>query len=96
MYTLGTVAKLRGDWELSERYYEQSRRIAEGNDDTYLLAFAWRALGEVYAVRGKVPQADAAFGQAMELFQRLNIAEEVRQTEQLAGKHDAKITKRDA
>lgn len=96
MYTLGTVAKLRGDWELSERYYEQSRRIAEDNDDTYLLAFAWRALGEVYAVRGKRAQADAAFGQALELFQRLSIAEEVRQTEQLAGKVDAKIARRDA
>ena len=57
--------------------------MAETNDDTYLLAFAWRALGEVYVATQQQASADAAFAQALELFQRLNIAEEVRRTEEL-------------
>ncbi len=48
LYTLGTVYKQRGDWERSWLSYDHCRKMAEANDDTYLLAFAWRALGEVH------------------------------------------------
>ena len=81
LYTLGTVYKARGEWSLSEQYYDQSRQIAEMNDDAYLLAFALRALGEVYAKQARMTDAHAALDAALQLFQRLNIAEEVRQTE---------------
>jgi tetratricopeptide (TPR) repeat protein len=83
LYTLGTVYKLRGDWVLSERHYDQSRQIAAMNDDAYLLAFAWRAMGEVYLAQQRVAEAHAALDQALALFKQLNIAEEVRQTEAL-------------
>ena len=83
LYTLGTVYKQRGDWERSWLSYDHCRQMAETNDDTYLLAFAWRALGEVYVATQQQASADAAFAQALELFQRLNIAEEVRRTEEL-------------
>lgn len=81
LYTLGTVFKARGDWAHSESYYHESRKMAESNDDAYLLAFAWRALGEVYLAQTREPDAHAALAQALALFQRLNIADEVRQTE---------------
>jgi tetratricopeptide (TPR) repeat protein len=83
LYTLGTVYKLRGDWAQSERHYLQSRQIAEMNDDAYLLAFAWRALGETYQAQACDTAARHAFDQALTLFMQLDIAEEIRQTEAL-------------
>src|SRR5690606_13176162 len=83
LYTLGTVYKARGDWAMSERHYEQSRQIAEMNDDIYLLAFAWRALGEVFRAQKRETDAIAAFDHALALFTRLDIADEIRQTEDI-------------
>lgn len=96
LYTLGTVYRRRGDFLQAIAYYDHSRIIAEQNDDTYLQAFAWRALGEVYAEQGRNAQATAAFNQALDLFQTLNIAAEVRQTEQLLKECDAIHTNREA
>ena len=81
LYTLGTVFKARRDWAHAASYYDESRKMAASNDDAYLLAFAWRALGEVYLAQNRAPEAQAALTQALALFQRLNIADEVRQTE---------------
>jgi tetratricopeptide (TPR) repeat protein len=89
LYTLGTVYRRRGDARSAERYYDQSRRIAEANDDTYLLAFAWRALGEVARAQHDAGRAEVAFERAIELFTRLNIPEEARETERLAAQRDA-------
>jgi tetratricopeptide (TPR) repeat protein len=86
LYTLGTVFLKRQDWVRSGRHYDESRRMAEANDDNYLLAFAWRALGEVARAQKQADQAGQAFAQALELFRRLNIPDEIRQTEQLAAK----------
>ena len=96
LYTLGTVYLRRGDWSQAEAHYEQSRKIAEANDDIYLQAFAWRALGEVYQAQGRTAQATGAFTQALDLFRYLNIADEARQTEQLLDQCDAKHTKDEA
>jgi tetratricopeptide (TPR) repeat protein len=89
LYTLGTVYRRRGNWRAAARYYEQSRRIAEANDDAYLLAFACRALGEVIRGEGQAERAREHFGQALALFTRLNIPDEVRETERLAAQGDA-------
>ena len=83
LYTLGTIYKLRCDWERSILFYDHSRQMAETNDDTYLLAFAWRALGEVYTASQQPAMAEAALAQALELFRRLNIPDEIRRTEEL-------------
>ncbi|MEZ4768103.1 MAG: tetratricopeptide repeat protein [Caldilineales bacterium] len=83
LYTLGTVYKLRGDWERSFVSYDHSRKMAEANDDTYLLTFAWRALGEVYTHTARAGDAQAALAEALELFERLAIAEEVRRTREM-------------
>jgi tetratricopeptide (TPR) repeat protein len=96
LYTLGTVHRLRGAWAQAERSYDQSRRIAEMNDDSYLLAFAWRALGEVARARGQRSEATHAFGQALALFQRLKLDAEVSETAQLAAQHDANPAKNEA
>ena len=96
LYTLGTVHLRRGDRQRAAAYYEQSRKVAAQNDDVYLQAFAWRALGEVYQQTGEIAQATAAFTQSLELFQALNIDEEARQTEQLLGQCDAKHNKDEA
>jgi tetratricopeptide (TPR) repeat protein len=89
LYTLGTVYRQRDDWHNAQRYYDQSRRIAEINGDSYLLAFAWRALGEVARMQGEQQQAREAFAQALELFAHLDIPEEVRETERIIAQDDA-------
>ncbi|NJM09229.1 tetratricopeptide repeat protein, partial [Candidatus Gracilibacteria bacterium] len=82
LYTLGTVYLRRHDLAEAARFYDQSRRIAESNDDSYLLAFAWRALGEVYQAQAQ-PAAQPALHHALALFKQLNLADEVRRTEAL-------------
>lgn len=94
LYTLGTVYKARRDWAHAALHYDYSRQMAEANDDTYLLAFAWRALGEVYLAQQQGAQADAALAQALDLFRQLQIDEEVRLTEAIA--RDAKVVQLDA
>lgn len=89
LYTLGTVARQRGDLEQAERSYDQSRRIAEMHDDSYLAAFAWRAIGEVSRARGASDRARQAFAQALELFRRLSLSDEAGETERLAAQPDA-------
>jgi tetratricopeptide (TPR) repeat protein len=84
LYTLGTVYLRCGNLAQAERSYDQSRRLATINDDLYLLAFAWRALGEVARMQGSEERAGPAFAAAVELFRRLQIDEEVRHTEALA------------
>jgi tetratricopeptide (TPR) repeat protein len=82
LYTLGTVYLRRGKLAEAERYYKQARQLAESNDDSYLLAFAWRALGEVF--RAQRQPAQAAFAHAIALFRQLNIEDEARRTEDIA------------
>ena len=93
LYTLGTVYKQRGEWDQAERHYDQARQVAEMNDDAYLLAFAWRALGEIHIAQRRKADAELAFAEALLLFQRLDIAEEVQQTEEIRAHCDAKHTK---
>lgn len=96
LYTLGTVARRRGDLKQAERSYDQSRRIAEMNDDSYLAAFAWRALGETALARGDNAQAEQCFAHALTLFQRLNLPDEIRETERLAIHDDASSAESEA
>ncbi|GAB4125503.1 MAG: hypothetical protein Fur005_46920 [Roseiflexaceae bacterium] len=89
LYTLGTVAGLRQEYQQAAHYYEQSRQIAEANDDAYLQAFAWRALATVHYALQEHAAARQALTQARALFEQLGIAEEVRETDRLAAEHDA-------
>ncbi|MEZ4560881.1 MAG: tetratricopeptide repeat protein [Caldilineaceae bacterium] len=83
LFTLGKVHGLRGQWTTAQQYYDQSRRIAEMNDDTYLLAYAWRALGEVHQALDDAPAAHSSLAHALQLFQRLDMDEEIRRTQAL-------------
>ena len=96
LYTLGTVYLRRDDWSRAAAYYEQSRKLAEQNDDAYLAAFAWRALGEVYMAQQENNEAANALARALAIFQDLEIVEEVRQTKQLLSQCDANHTNYDA
>lgn len=89
LYTLGTVNRKRDDLARAQAYYDQCRQFAESNDDTYLLAFAVRALGEVYMDAHNLHSARDAFHQAEVLFLRLDIQEEVSQTRTLLAVCDA-------
>jgi tetratricopeptide (TPR) repeat protein len=75
LYTLGTIQRKRGLLPEAELYYAQARQVAELNEDHYLLAYAWEALGQLYKMTGKIAAAQQAIRQAEAGFQKLGIAE---------------------
>ncbi len=85
LFTLGSVRRVQGRYEDAQHFYGQSCRVAERNEDRFLLAYAQRGLGEVYADQGETVAAGEAFQQALALFQQLGIEAEVKATEEVSG-----------
>jgi len=77
---LGEVALARGELARAEELVEQSRRVAEQNQDRYLAAYAWRALGRVKQAQRQPGAAQAAFAAAVERFAELGLDHEVANT----------------
>jgi tetratricopeptide (TPR) repeat protein len=73
LYTLGTVRRRQQRFGESEAYYNQCRRLSEMNDDSYLLAYAWRALGTLYADQGQSEAARQALHESLRLATMLGI-----------------------
>jgi tetratricopeptide (TPR) repeat protein len=73
LYTLGTVRRRQQRFAEAEQYYSQCRRLSEINDDTYLLAYAWRALGTLYAEQGQADLARQALRESLRLSTLLGI-----------------------
>jgi hypothetical protein len=64
----------------AELYFAPSKKLAEQNEDSYLLAFAWRALAQVYADQTQWAAAEQAIRQATWLFQDWEIGVEIDKT----------------
>ncbi|GAB4195966.1 MAG: hypothetical protein OHK0022_13080 [Roseiflexaceae bacterium] len=77
---LGEVALARGELAVAEELLDQSRRLAEQNQDPYLAAYAWRALGQVRQTQRRPDAARVAFAAAVELFGELGLAHEIAKT----------------
>ena len=73
LYTLGTVRRRQQHFAEAEQYYSQCRHLSEINDDSYLLAYAWRALGTLYAEQGQAEIARQALQEALRLSTMLGI-----------------------
>jgi tetratricopeptide (TPR) repeat protein len=89
LYTLGSVQRTRRNWAQAERMYTQARLIAEANDDRYLLAFTWRALGDLFHDQGRLSEAATHYNQAIDGFTQLNLPAEVHATPQITPPPDA-------
>jgi len=75
--TLGEIKLAQGDALAAETYIRQSIETAQENDDRYLAAYGWRALARVQWAKGEHEQSQATLDQAVELFEALDLDQEV-------------------
>ncbi len=83
LFTLGSVRRAQQRYEDAQHFYGQSSRVAERNEDRFLLAYAQRGLGDLYADQSQTTAAEEAYRQALALFQQLEIDKEVNATKKL-------------
>lgn len=86
LFTLGSVHERQQEWESSQRRFAESLKLAEKNEDTYLVACAQRALAKGYQQHGLLAEAQRAFSRALALFEQLELANEVAETTRLMRK----------
>ncbi len=75
LFSLGRIRQAGGRLADAEVALQQARRLAEMNEDRYLLAYCWEELGKVQKAAEKESEAHTSLIQALELFQALNIQE---------------------
>ncbi|MBN1890054.1 MAG: tetratricopeptide repeat protein [Thermoflexales bacterium] len=80
---LGEIRLARGETEEASDLIQQSIQIAQRNKDTFLEAYAWRALGQVHLAEGKDEYARAALDKALALFEGLELPKETDKTRQI-------------
>lgn len=85
-FTLGQVALASHDVATAIAHFTQSMRLAQQNNDPYMVAFAQRALGETCLATADRASAAAHIQGALALFRQLEIPSEIAATEQLVAK----------
>ncbi|MCB0127472.1 MAG: tetratricopeptide repeat protein, partial [Caldilineaceae bacterium] len=83
LFTLGSIRRAQGRYDDARQFYSSSCRIAEQNEDRFLLAYAQRGLGQVYREQGDRASAVTELQEALTLFQHLGIEAEIESTERL-------------
>lgn len=89
LFTLGRVREQQQRLSEAELYLSQARKVAELNQDRYLVAYVWEALGKIYQSSGQMEPARAAFTQAQQAFQTLQITEKAAALTRLLADLDA-------
>jgi len=80
---MGLIMRARGKLADAAVWLGQSQKVAQQNQDTYLEAYTWRALGETHAANQQTEAAQHAYHQAISLFTEMGIEEEVAKTQAL-------------
>jgi ATP/maltotriose-dependent transcriptional regulator MalT len=83
LYTMGLIKRGKGALGDSAVWLEQALKIAQQNQDTYLEAYVWRALGQTHAANQQPDAARQAYGRAITLFTDMGITAEVDATNTL-------------
>ncbi len=73
LFTLGRIRQQQNRGAEAEFVLDQARRLAEMNEDRYLLAYCWEELGKVQGMAGAAARAADSFSRALELFRSLHI-----------------------
>lgn len=73
LFTLGRIRQGQRQSAEAEYVLDQARRLAEMNEDRYLLAYCWEEIGKLQQATGNAGAAQVSFRQALELFQTLKI-----------------------
>jgi tetratricopeptide (TPR) repeat protein len=82
-FTLGLVAQAEGMLDTAVALFTESRNQAQSNDDTYMSAYAWRALGSVLLAQGETTSGQEALAEAAQRFKLLGLTAELEKTERL-------------
>lgn len=77
LFSLGRVRLADGRLAEAEATLQQAGRLAEMNEDRYLLAYCWEELGKVQQAGANRAGATDSFTRALALFQTLKIQEKV-------------------
>lgn len=80
---LGVLAEIKmqqHDLEEAELYAQKSLTLAEQNQDTFICAYTWRNLGQIYWKKNEATEAMAALTKAMTLYEELNLPDEKEKT----------------
>lgn len=85
MYTMGLVKRAQGELGRSAAWLTQCQQMARQNQDPYLEAYAWRALGETQLAQQQPDAARQAITQALNLFTEMGIETEAAKTRELLG-----------
>lgn len=77
---LGEVELRRGHHTQAQQHIQKSIKIAIENQDPFLEAYGWRAMGQVQqAQQGKI-EAKADFDKAIALFEEMGLENEIEKT----------------
>ncbi|MCA9180086.1 MAG: tetratricopeptide repeat protein, partial [Planctomycetales bacterium] len=80
LFTLGSVRRVQERYDDALHFYSQSSRVAEHNEDRFLLAYVYRGIGDLYVEQNECANAKEAYAQALTLFERLAISGEAAAT----------------
>ncbi|MEM7133052.1 MAG: hypothetical protein AAF702_42515 [Chloroflexota bacterium] len=76
----GEILLRREELENAEHALQRALALAEENADPYLCGYTWRALGMLNQKRRHVEGANQAFAQALDIFESINLPNEVERT----------------
>ncbi len=77
LYVLGHIRRVQSRFAEAESYCRQAIAAAKEIEDLWGQAPSWRALGECYRDAGRKEEAQAAFEEALKIFEKLGVAQEV-------------------
>lgn len=83
--TYGEILSRLGQVTEAASYLRLAIQLAEHNEDHYLCAYGWRALGKHYLSQRQNEEGQAALQQAIELFVGIALPNEVTKTQALSG-----------
>lgn len=80
---IGEIKLVRGELDEAQSYIQQSIDISQENQDPFLEAYAWRAMGRLHCTKGNEALAEQAFERAFALFEEKEAATEMTRTQEV-------------
>lgn len=82
-YTLGLVAKKEQTFDDALSLFQRTCELAQQSEDQFILAYAERALGEIYIDQSKPQEAEPYLNRALAYFEQINNKNEILTTKKL-------------
>jgi len=85
LYTMGLILRAKGQLAESAAWLDKALNVAQQNQDTYLEAYVWQALGQTHAAAQQAADARQSYEKAIALFTEMGIEAEAARTKALFG-----------